>query len=61
MENGEKTYTIKQCAYRKQWVNQGLICCDKGKNPFEDCDGCEFQKNIEVKETWASSLKNFGL
>ena len=57
MEKGETTYKVKRCPYRHSWVNQGIASCDKGKNPFKDCSECEYQEEVEVTTTWASTEK----
>lgn len=55
MKTIEKTYKVKQCPFRRAMVNQGVAMCDKGKDPFKDCENCEFMKEVEVKATWAST------
>lgn len=44
----KKTYKQKYCPYRLAWVNQGIASCLKYKNPFTDCNECEYQEEMEV-------------
>ena len=53
-----KTYKQKYCPYRKALVNQGLVSCDKGKNPWTDCKDCEFMEEQKVIESYTSTCDN---
>lgn len=57
-EIAKNEFKYRTCPYRQAWVNQGIAACKKGKDPFKDCDKCQYLKEETGEMSCISTDEN---